>query len=206
MSTLTDQDKDALLRLARSAISSNLLEGVTIQRPLRISQAMKEKRGCFVTLHKQGVLRGCIGTIEPVKPLVMLVEENAVNAAFRDPRFPPVDKDELLAIDIEISVLTLPRVLRCEDCEDLKRQLKPGMHGVIISRGNCRATFLPQVWEQLPDKESFLECLCRKGCMDKNAWKDTGTVVEVYEAEYFSEKKNADNEGCVSVFNPIDSE
>jgi AmmeMemoRadiSam system protein A len=193
MSTLTDHDKDALLKLARSTLSSKLIKGSKIQRPAHISEAMKEKRGCFVTLHKRGLLRGCIGTIEPLKPLVILVEENAVNAAFRDPRFPPVEKDELPVIDIEISVLTIPRVLKCGDCEDLKNQLEPGTHGVIISRGNCRATFLPQVWEQLPDRETFLECLCRKACMDKDAWKSTDTVVEVYEAEYFSEKKDENN-------------
>jgi AmmeMemoRadiSam system protein A len=193
MPTLTNQDKDALLKLARSTLSSKLIKGSKIRRPAHISEAMKEKRGCFVTLHKRGLLRGCIGTIEPLKPLVILVEENAINAAFRDPRFPPVEEDELPAIDIEISVLTIPKVLRCGDCEDLKKQLRPGTHGVIISRGNCRATFLPQVWEQLPDPETFLECLCRKACMEKDAWKSTDTVVEIYEAEYFSEKKDENN-------------
>jgi AMMECR1 domain-containing protein len=71
--------------------------------------------------------------------------------------------------------------------------LEPGTHGVIISRGNCRATFLPQVWEQLSDRETFLECLCQKARIDKDAWKSTDTVVEIYEAEYFSERKDQNN-------------
>lgn len=189
MSTLTGEERNILLKLARSAIEANLIKGSKVKRPEEISSTLKEKRGCFVTLHKNGVLRGCIGIIEPIKPLVSAVEENALNAAFRDPRFPPLKKDELSAIDIEISVLTIPKVLEHKDYEDLKKKLKPYVHGVIVSRGYLGATFLPQVWEQLPDKEVFLEHLCQKGGMEKTAWKNKETVIKVYEAEYFSETK-----------------
>jgi AmmeMemoRadiSam system protein A len=140
-----------------------------------------------VTLHKNGALRGCIGTIEPVTPLIACVEENAINAAFRDPRFPPLTEDELADIDIEISVLTVPSRLEFENGEDLKNKLEAGIHGVILSQGYRRSTFLPQVWEQLPQKDAFLEHLCLKGGMPKTAWMDPQTKVEVYEAEYFSE-------------------
>jgi len=189
MSNLTKEDRRTLLRLARSAILAELTKGAKIEYPASVSQALKEKRGCFVTLHKTGNLRGCIGTIEPTKPLVTGIEENALNAAFKDPRFPPLKEDELPEIDLEISVLTKPQELHFQDGEDLKKQLKPGVHGVILSSGGQRSTFLPQVWEQLPDIEIFLEHLCQKGGMGRNCWQDTATVVKVYEAEYFSEEK-----------------
>ncbi len=187
MPTLTDEERTDLLRLARSVIESKLIKGSDIERPGVLSPALSEKRGCFVTLHKKGNLRGCIGTIEPVKSLVSCVEENAANSAFHDPRFPSLKKDELPDIDIEISVLTVPEVLEHEDGDDLIRKLKSGVHGVILSKGLHRSTFLPQVWEQLPEKKDFLENLCRKGGMNRTCWKDQDTVVKVYEAEYFSE-------------------
>lgn len=187
MSALTDQDRKSLLKLARSTIESELIKGAKIKRPENVSPPLKEKRGCFVTLHKGGVLRGCIGTIEPVRSLVSNVEENAINAAFKDPRFPPLAINELDAVDIEVSVLTLPKILEFKDAEDLKQKLKPGVHGVILSQDWRGATFLPQVWQQLPDKEVFLENLCQKGGLERSAWKDKNTTVKIYEAEYFSE-------------------
>jgi MEMO1 family protein len=185
---LSPRDKEALLRLARSAIRAKLVEGATVERPEPYSPTMLEERGCFVTLHKNGRLRGCIGSIEPVSPLVECVEENAGSAAFRDPRFSALQKDELSEIDIEVSVLTVPTLLCFEDGEDLKRQLKPLVHGVILSHGSKRSTFLPQVWKQLPDKEAFLQQLCLKGGMSSTAWQDVKTEVRVYEAEVFGEE------------------
>jgi AmmeMemoRadiSam system protein A len=188
MSNLTNQDKTALLKLARSVVTAKLVRGSVIKKPETVSPAMSEKRGCFVTLHKNGDLRGCIGTIECVNSLISCIEENAVNAAFHDPRFSPLKKEELADIDIEISVLTKPETLVFQDAQDLKKKLRPGKHGVILSKGWNRATFLPQVWEQLPETEIFLEHLCRKGGMNKDCWKDKDTVIKVYEAEYFSER------------------
>ena len=188
MSTsLTDEDRGALLRLARSAIAAKLDSKNRVEKPASLSPPMQEKRGCFVTLHIRGALRGCIGNIEPVKPLVSGVEDNALNAAFRDPRFPRLSSEELPEVDIEVSVLTVPQILEYTDGEDLKKKLKPGVHGVILSKGWHSATFLPQVWEQLPGKEQFLAHLCQKGGMDSMCWKDGDIVVKVYEAEYFSE-------------------
>ncbi len=189
MSNLTDNDRKALLRLARSVIRSELMKEREAERPENISSSMEENRGCFVTLHKRGALRGCIGTIEPVKSLISGVAENALNAALRDPRFSSLDADELPDVDLEISVLTVPQILEWEDGEDLKRKLKPKVHGVILSRGWNSSTFLPQVWDQLPDKQLFLEHLCQKGNMGKDCWRDKQTVVKVYEAEHFSEKE-----------------
>lgn len=186
--TLSTQDRKALLKLARSAIESKLLEDAKMERPETPSPALTKKGGCFVTLHKRGRLRGCIGTIEPVSSLMECVEENAQNAAFHDPRFPPMGAEELSEIDIEVSILSVPEELPFEDGEDLKRQLKPLVHGVILSRGVHRSTFLPQVWKQLPDKEQFLEHLCLKGGMSPKAWQDPETEVEVYQAEVFGEE------------------
>ena len=187
MSELTPSDQAFLLNLARHEITAMLKSGVDLKRPDSLSSAVFENRGCFVTLHQNQALRGCIGTIEPEQPLIDNVSENAANAAFRDPRFSPVTLEELAAIDIEISVLSQPVGLIFEDGEDLKRQLKPGIHGVILSRDWHRSTFLPQVWEQLPEKEMFLRHLCQKGGMGGDCWKSTDTKVAVYTASYFSE-------------------
>ena len=187
MSPFTAIDKQYLLALARSVVAARLKQDSRASAPTKLSPAVHETRGCFVTLHKQGVLRGCIGTIEPLQPLVEGVAENAINAAFRDPRFPPLEAEEISQVKFEISVLTVPRKLVFEDAEDLKRQLKPGVHGVILSREGRRATFLPQVWDQLPDLESFLGHLCQKGGLENRCWQDPRTTVQVYEAEHFEE-------------------
>ena len=189
--SISVQDKKALLGLARSAIEAKLVDGVKVERP-GPPPILKGDRGCFVTLHKHGQLRGCIGTIEPACPLVECVEKNAQNAAFKDPRFPRLSAEELSEIDIEVSVLSVPERLNFKNGDDLKRQLRPNVHGVILSRGMHSSTFLPQVWEQLPDKEQFLEYLCVKGGMPATAWKDPSTSVEVYQAEVFGEKDSSE--------------
>lgn len=185
---LSRQDKEGVLRLARSAITAELLPDTPVVRPAS-SPALREDRGCFVTLQKDGQLRGCIGCIEPISSLAECIETHARSAAFRDPRFPPVTAEELDAIDIEISVLTVPEAISFADGDDLKNQLKPGVHGVILSRDYRKSTFLPQVWEQLPDKTQFLRHLCLKGGMSADAWKDPKTTVHIYRAEAFGEKE-----------------
>jgi AmmeMemoRadiSam system protein A len=187
MSAITDEDRSALLKLARSRIEAELIKTVKVVRPEKITPALGEKRGCFVTLHKKGGLRGCIGTIEAVKALVNNVEENAFNAAFRDPRFSSLEEKELKDITIDISVLSVPLELSFKDKDDLIMKLKKGVHGVILSSGWHKATFLPQVWEQLPDAEKFLEHLCTKAGMNKDCWKNKAIRVQTYETEFFSE-------------------
>ena len=188
MANLTEKDKAFLIRLARSAIEAALDAGQKEAIPDDVSPALLKKGGCFVTLHKKGALRGCIGTIEPVQSLVKSVEENAVNAAFKDPRFSSLNSEELSDIDLEVSVLSVPQKLIFKDPEDLKRQLKPGIHGVILSRGWQRSTFLPQVWDQLPDPELFLRHLCEKAGLHGDCWQDPKIEIEVYEASYFSDQ------------------
>jgi AmmeMemoRadiSam system protein A len=184
---LSTQDRKALLRLARSAIEAKLVKGARAQAPEAPSRALTQQRGCFVTLQKRGQLRGCIGTIEPCSSLAECVEKNAQNAAFHDPRFRPLTAEELSEIEIEVSVLSVPERMHFKDGQDLKGKLEPNVHGVILSRGLNRSTFLPQVWKQLPDKEQFLEHLCIKGGMPSKAWQDPETKVEVYQAEAFGE-------------------
>ncbi|NOY80207.1 MAG: AmmeMemoRadiSam system protein B [Kiritimatiellaeota bacterium] len=188
---LTPLEQKQLLALARTSIEASLAGRDLPSLPESESGIFSKKHGCFVTLHERGQLRGCIGNIFPVHPLAEAVQKNALSAAFRDPRFNRVRPGEMKDIDIEISVLTLPRELTYKDGEDLKRQLRPGRHGVVISQGIFRrSTYLPQVWEQLPDKDEFLSRLCLKGGMDKSAWKDPKkTTVEVYEAFVFGEEK-----------------
>ncbi len=187
MSELNDAEKRALLTLARSAIAARLDPAETVIRPDPPTPALTEKRGCFVTLHLNGALRGCIGSIEPVQPLVEGVEENALNAAFRDPRFPPLNAEELDRVHIEVSVLTRPEPLTFSDPADLKAKLKPKVHGVILSKGWRQSTFLPQVWEQLPDTDAFLAHLCQKAGMGPTCWQEDDIQVKTYEARYFSE-------------------
>ncbi|MCF8067648.1 MAG: AmmeMemoRadiSam system protein A [Desulfobacterales bacterium] len=184
---MTEKEKKDLLVLARSVITASLIKSEAAMQPENLSPALTEERGCFVTLHKSGMLRGCIGTIEPVDSLFKGVEENAIKAAFSDPRFPQLSIDELGEIDIEISVLTVPVPLAFVDGEDLLRQLKPDVHGVILSQGYRRSTFLPQVWKQLSDPKDFLVNLCKKGGMGTDCWQSTETNVSVYEVEYFGE-------------------
>jgi AmmeMemoRadiSam system protein A len=128
-----------------------------------VPSVLKKNSGCFVTLTINGNLRGCIGYIEPIKPLYQAVIDNARSAALSDPRFSPVRQDELGKINVEVSVLSNPVPLEFKSPDDLLQKLKPGVHGVILQKGPYHSTFLPQVWEQLPDKIMFLEHLSMKG-------------------------------------------
>jgi AmmeMemoRadiSam system protein A len=188
MGTINQQDQEALLARARSAISNALANTLAEDSGVVTSSPeLNAHRGCFVTLHVRGRLRGCIGTLQPTGPLADAVSRNACNAAFSDPRFPAVTADELADIQIEVSVLTEPRKIEFTDAEDLKGKLVPGTHGVILRCSGRSAVFLPQVWDQLPDKERFLENLSIKCGLSKHAWKEPGAQVSVYEAEYFSD-------------------
>jgi len=185
--SIIESDKQVLLKLARSTIQKHLC--IPTDDPLADmdSPFLNQKSGCFVTLEKSGSLRGCIGIIEAQKPLVTAVRENAVCAAFHDGRFSPVSASELSEITIEISVLTKPLELHFSNETELLSQLKPGVHGVILSKGCNRATFLPQVWDQLPEKVDFLNHLSRKAGLSPSCWRQAQTTIEVYEVEHFSE-------------------
>ncbi len=181
---LSDETKAFLLGVARGSLEA-AVTGNRYKLPADTPEEVKENRGCFVTLTAQRALRGCIGYIEPIKPLVQAVVDNAANAALSDPRFPKVTPGEVAGIKIEISVLTPPEPLPYKKPEELLARLVPGRDGVILRSGNHQSTYLPQVWEQLPDKVAFLEQLSLKGRMPRDGWKHA--EVSTYRAVHFEE-------------------
>ena len=180
----------ALLKLARECIAGEFEKKSPDIKDISngISKnVLKQKRGIFVTLHKKGELRGCIGNIEPVKTLENGIRENAIYAAFKDSRFTPLTRDELSRIDIEISILTLPEKVIYKDIQDLISNLIPGVDGVIMGKGHHRATFLPQVWDQLPEPEAFLTHLCTKAGLPAREWEKGELLLHTYQVFSFGE-------------------
>jgi len=144
------------------------------------------KRAAFVTLKINGELRGCIGELEARTSLYESVSRNTEQAAFHDPRFHPLRKDELEELEIEISILSEPKLLEYSSPQDLLNKLRPNIDGVIITKDfNC-ATFLPQVWENIPDKKVFLSELCSKARLRADEWKRGSLKVETYQVELFN--------------------
>jgi AmmeMemoRadiSam system protein A len=185
---LDEADRKTLLQTARSVIADKLSgSGGGAGDTADGSPQLQEPRGTFVTLTKNGSLRGCIGHLAAREPLIEGVRQNAVNAAFKDPRFPPLSRDELDRVKIEVSVLTEPVPLEHRGGRDLLEKLQPGVDGVIIKKGGRQATFLPQVWEQLPDKEQFLSHLCLKAGLPADAWSSGDLEVSTYRVEAFEE-------------------
>lgn len=156
-----------LLRLARNAIAQRLGEG-TIALPE--APELHAPAATFVTLTRDGQLRGCIGSLEASRPLAEDVTENAVAAAFRDPRFAPLQAEEFADLRVEISRLTPPEPLPCTSEAEALEALRPGEDGVIFEEGARRATFLPQVWEVLPRPRDFLGRLKEKAGFDASYW------------------------------------
>lgn len=185
---LTEGERKFLLRLARESIE-RAARGESLP-PLdrsALTPRLRENGASFVTLTMRGELRGCIGALEAYQPLADDVREHAVAAAFQDPRFPPVQESELPRIHIEISRLTAPVPLEYSTPEDLIARLRPRVDGVILRDGFRRATFLPQVWEQLPDPEDFLSHLCAKMGAPRNLWREAKLQVHTYQVEEFHE-------------------
>jgi AmmeMemoRadiSam system protein A len=186
--TLSDSDKRELLRLAREAIDAAVRD-----QPLppvdtaRLSPALLRQGTCFVTLTESDELRGCIGGLQAFDPLYEDVRQHAMQSALRDYRFPPVTPEEVPRLEIEISVLTEPQPLRYDSPDDLIRRLRPEVDGVILSQGYRRATFLPQVWERVPDPETFLSMLCEKMGAPPDTWRRTMLDVQTYQVEKFTE-------------------
>ncbi len=155
--TLTAAQGETLLGVARESIGHGLEAGSPL--PVRgpdYEQALQAVRASFVTLNIEGALRGCIGALEAKLPLVEDVAQHAFAAAFQDPRFPRLTQSELPHLDIHISILTPNEPMQFDGEADLLGQLRPGIDGLIIAQGSRRATFLPSVWESLPDPAQFL--------------------------------------------------
>lgn len=186
--TINKQEMDFLLDLARKTLTSYVKEKkVPVLDEKELSRNLLNVQGCFVTLEKHGNLRGCIGDILPERELYKCVIANAVNAAVNDLRFNPVTEDELKDIEIEISMLTVPKKLKYSSWQDLLDKLTPLRDGIVLKSSNSQSTYLPQVWEQIPDKEDFLSYLCRKAGLNTDCWKDPKTEIFVYNAIVFEE-------------------
>ena len=185
---LTDEEKKTLLRLARQAMEGAVKKGKPPRLdPSTLTLRLKEQGASFVTLTIRGQLRGCIRSLQSYQPLAEDVCEHAIAAALEDARFPPVDSKELNQINIEVSRLTEPYPLEYSTADDLIQKLRPNMDGVILSDGIRRATFLPQVWEKIPDPARFLENLCYKMGRDPDAWRRKHLDVMIYQVEEFRE-------------------
>jgi AmmeMemoRadiSam system protein A len=185
---LTTEEKQTLLRLAREALEFGV-NGKKLS-PLELSSMpprLQEQGASFVTLTTRGNLRGCIGALEPYQPLAEDVREHAIAAALQDYRFPNVKPEELSHIEIEISRLTIPVPLEYSTPEDLLSKLQPGVDGVLLRDGPYRATFLPQVWEKLPDPAEFLDNLCHKMGVSPDLWRIRHLEVFIYKVEEFHE-------------------
>jgi len=185
------QLKKNLLKVARDAIKNYLdhKEKIVVSEDDFPDPEFWEDRGTFVTLTINGKLRGCIGTIVPVRPLILDVIDNAINAAFRDPRFYPLVREEFSTVNIELSILTVPIQLKFSSSVELLKKVRPNIDGVIIRRGPYQATFLPQVWNELPDREAFFKHLCLKAGLNEDCFQMGGLEVHIYQVESFSEEE-----------------
>ncbi len=189
--TFTTAEQDLLLQLARQTLVNHVT-----RKPLpeakeeQLTPHLKEIRACFVTLTRIDTgLRGCMGYIVPELPLHRCVIDRAVAAASEDPRFYPVRPEELPKIELEVSVLSVPRKLDYNGAPDLIKKLRPGVDGVVLKTRYGGSTFLPQVWEQLPVPVEFLGHLCQKHGAPPECWREPGIEVLTYQASVFKEKK-----------------
>ncbi len=183
----TAEQGRVLLEHARRIIALQLGRGESPASAARYP-VFQQQGATFVTLKKKGQLRGCIGNLEPVGTIWKGIRANALNAAFHDYRFAPLQLEELDEIHIDISLLTPAVPLVYADDRDLLEKLRPGHDGVILNQGTSRATFLPQVWQQLPRPEDFLGQLCRKAGLHETAWRDMHPEIRIYQVQCFAEE------------------
>jgi AmmeMemoRadiSam system protein A len=185
---LTFEEQKVLLRLAREAMERGVKgEALPFLDQSSLSLALREEGSSFITLTAHGQLRGCIGSLNPYQSLAEDVREHAVAAALNDPRFPAVREDELNGIQIEVSRLTCPIPLEYKDANDLLSKLHPYLDGVILRDAFRRATFLPQVWEKIPDPIEFMNNLCYKMGVRHDLWRSKHFEVLTYQVEEFHE-------------------
>jgi AmmeMemoRadiSam system protein A len=185
---LSPAEKQSLLNLARESLECAIKTGKVPEFNLQsVTPRLQANGASFVTLTIDGELRGCIGALEAYQPLALDVREHAAAAALQDPRFPPVQVSELNAIKIEVSYLTAPAELQYSSPEELLAKLRPHVDGVILRDGFRRATFLPQVWEKIPDASDFLDHLCYKMGAEPALWRHRLLTVQIYQVEEFSE-------------------
>jgi AmmeMemoRadiSam system protein A len=181
----TESQQQQLLEIARESIQEGLERGQPLTVEVDPDTPLASPGACFVTLKLDGQLRGCIGSLEAFRPLITDVAENAYAAAFQDPRFSPLTKPELDRLDLSLSVLTPAELMTFNSQEDLLAQLQPGIDGLILQEGNRRGTFLPSVWESLPEANRFLSHLKLKAGLPEDYWSDS-VQVSRYATESFS--------------------
>lgn len=174
---MNNQEKQILLNLAYDAITY----GLKNHKPMPIDtskypESLQKQGACFVTLQINKQLRGCIGSLEAHQPLVKDIVHNAYAAAFSDPRFPPLTENEFPNLDIHISILNKPEPIHFTSEQDLINQLRPGIDGLILADKGRRGTFLPSVWESLPDPALFFAHLKLKAGLPHDYWSNTLTV------------------------------
>lgn len=185
---LSDEEGEFLVKLARNSIETYLKEGQIIKVPEDVSPILKEERGAFVTLHRDGDLRGCIGYPEPVKPLAQAVIEVAISAATGDPRFPQVTILEMENIQVEVSVLTKPELIQVTKPAEYLEKVEVGKDGLIVEMGIYRGLLLPQVpveWNW--DVEEFLANTCMKAGLSPDCWLQDGVKLYSFQSQIFSE-------------------
>lgn len=179
------RDREILLDLAETSIRYGLQHGRPVPvDPAAYAAPLQQQRASFVTLLKQGKLRGCIGHLEASQPVVSDIAANAYAAAFEDPRFPPVTESELPLLDIHISLLTPAQPLSFDSEAALINLLQPGKDGLILEEGHHRGTFLPSVWAQLPDPKAFVTQLKIKAGLPAHHWSENIRVSR-YRTESF---------------------
>jgi len=174
-------DQEVLFRVARESLEAHL-KGEKAALPQATSQTLSQPSGVFVTLHRGGRLRGCIGYLEAMKPLLAAVQEMAVAAAFQDPRFPPLRQDELADLDVEISVLSpMCQIKHIEE-------IQVGRDGIYLERDPCRGLLLPQVATEYGwDRTTFLKQTCVKAGLPPDAWEDPATRIFIFSAKILHE-------------------
>jgi AmmeMemoRadiSam system protein A len=185
---ISTEERQLLLTLARQTIASRFAGEKPV---LPDTPRLRQAAACFVTLKKNGHLRGCIGNLQAADSLAVSVRRNALAAAFDDSRFPPLTAEELPDLDIEISLLSAANKLDYTDAADLCRRLRPGVDGVILRAGSRGATFLPQVWEQLPSADIFLSHLCLKAGLAADFWRSGQPEIFIYQVEHFRAETRA---------------
>lgn len=189
LKNIVNQDRCILIDLARQSINyalSNNLNKLTISLK-KYSQTLQQQQACFVTLEKHKQLRGCIGTLTARNSLVQEVVDSAFAAAFADHRFPKVSLTEMPDLKIHISVLTTPELMNFSSEADLLSQIKPGIDGLILRVGNLSGTFLPSVWEQIPNRQDFLKHLKNKAGLAIDYWSNKVEMFR-YTTEMFGEE------------------
>lgn len=187
MHSISEEDKKLLLEIARAAIAEGVKHGCPLDIDLEnYSERLRMPAATFVTLYENGKLAGCIGSLEADQPLIKDIAANAYSAAFRDHRFSPVRAEDIEGMTIEISVLSPLEPLAVADEEELKEQLVAHSDGLVIDTPGGRATFLPKVWQSLPDKALFVRQLKLKAGLAEDYWSG-GLNCYKYRTETFAD-------------------